>query len=71
MGINVCSSASTYRAVLRPSYIPYKRTYWFSLSSPHHGSGYGAGGFPAWGIPPGGGLVFEIEILSINGQAEL
>merc|ERR1711871_1412827 len=23
--------------------------------------GYGAGGFPAWGIPPNGGLLFEIE----------
>jgi FKBP-type peptidyl-prolyl cis-trans isomerase len=29
--------------------------------------GYGANGFPAWGIPPNGGLLFEIEVLSING----
>jgi len=28
--------------------------------------GYGQGGFPAWGIPPGGTLNFEIEVLSIN-----
>ena len=27
--------------------------------------GYGAGGFPAWGIPPNGGLLFEIEVLKI------
>ena len=27
--------------------------------------GYGARGFPAWGIPPNGDLFFEIEILSI------
>jgi FKBP-type peptidyl-prolyl cis-trans isomerase len=27
--------------------------------------GYGEGGFPAWGIPPGGGLLFEIEVLAI------
>lgn len=27
--------------------------------------GYGAGGFPAWGIPPGAILNFEIEVLSI------
>eukprot|EP00658_Telonema_sp_P-2_P064322 TRINITY_DN5325_c0_g1_i6.p3 TRINITY_DN5325_c0_g1~~TRINITY_DN5325_c0_g1_i6.p3 ORF type:complete len:141 (+),score=19.14 TRINITY_DN5325_c0_g1_i6:229-651(+) len=30
------------------------------------GEGYGANGFPAWGIPPNGGLVFEIEVLSIQ-----
>ena len=30
--------------------------------------GYGAGGFPAWGIPPNGGLLFEIEVLSIKGK---
>jgi len=30
--------------------------------------GYGAGGFPAWGIPPNGGLVFEIEVLKIDGK---
>merc|ERR1740117_615673 len=28
--------------------------------------GYGAGGFPAWGIPPGGTLNFTIEILKID-----
>ena len=28
--------------------------------------GYGAGGFPAWGIPPNGGLFFEIEVLEIK-----
>lgn len=27
--------------------------------------GYGASGFPAWGIPPGGTLNFTIEILKI------
>lgn len=30
--------------------------------------GYGAKGFPAWGITPNATLIFEIEILSINGQ---
>ena len=30
--------------------------------------GYGARGFPAWGIPPNGGLLFEIEVLSIRGK---
>ena len=30
--------------------------------------GYGQGGFPAWGIPPGGTLLFEIEVLSIKGK---
>ena len=30
--------------------------------------GYGDGGFPAWGIPPGGTLDFTIEVLAINGQ---
>ena len=30
--------------------------------------GYGARGFPAWGIPPNGGLFFEIEVLSIMGK---
>jgi hypothetical protein len=28
--------------------------------------GYGAGGFPAWGIPPNGSLDFEIEVLSLK-----
>mmetsp|Transcript_13790 Transcript_13790/g.29960 ORF Transcript_13790/g.29960 Transcript_13790/m.29960 type:complete len:114 (-) Transcript_13790:494-835(-) len=28
--------------------------------------GYGAGGFPAWGIMPNSELVFEIEVLSIE-----
>eukprot|EP00994_Dinema_validum_P005599 NODE_3764_length_524_cov_187.035789_g3200_i0.p1 GENE.NODE_3764_length_524_cov_187.035789_g3200_i0~~NODE_3764_length_524_cov_187.035789_g3200_i0.p1 ORF type:complete len:137 (+),score=54.95 NODE_3764_length_524_cov_187.035789_g3200_i0:61-411(+) len=28
--------------------------------------GYGAGGFPAWGIPPNGTLDFTIEVLSIK-----
>ncbi len=27
--------------------------------------GYGARGFPAWGIPPGGTLQFTLECLSI------
>ena len=30
--------------------------------------GYGARGFPAWGIPPNGGLLFEIEVLKIKGK---
>ena len=30
--------------------------------------GYGKGGFPAWGIPPNGGLFFEIEVLKIQGK---
>lgn len=29
--------------------------------------GYGAGGFPAWGIPERATLQFEIEVLSIKG----
>ena len=33
------------------------------------GEGYGKGGFPAWGIPPNGGLFFEIEVLSIKGKS--
>ena len=37
------------------------------LRIPAH-EGYGAGGFPAWGIPPGGTLLFEIEVLSIKGK---
>ena len=28
--------------------------------------GYGANGFPAWGIPPGGTLDFTLECLSIT-----
>jgi U3 small nucleolar RNA-associated protein 21 len=28
--------------------------------------GYGEGGFPAWGIPPGGTLLFTIEVLEIE-----
>ena len=28
--------------------------------------GYGANGFPAWGIPAGATLIFEIEILKIS-----
>lgn len=35
------------------------------LDIPAH-EGYGAGGFPAWGIPPNGGLVFEIEVLEVQ-----
>jgi len=30
--------------------------------------GYGAQGFPAWGIKPNATLAFEIEILKVNGQ---
>ena len=40
------------------------------LLIPAH-EGYGAGGFPAWGIPPGGTLQFEIEVLKIAGKGEL
>merc|ERR1719174_1725491 len=29
--------------------------------------GYGAGGFPDWGIPPGGTLDFTISVLEIQG----
>ncbi|KAJ8598186.1 hypothetical protein CTAYLR_007386 [Chrysophaeum taylorii] len=35
------------------------------LIIPAH-EGYGASGFPAWGIPPGGTLVFTLECLAIN-----
>merc|ERR1711862_33957 len=31
--------------------------------------GYGAGGFPAWGIPPGGTLNFTLECLEIKCEA--
>ena len=37
------------------------------LNIPAH-EGYGAGGFPAWGIPPNGTLVFEIEVLAVRGK---
>ena len=30
--------------------------------------GYGAAGFPAWSIPPGATLTFEIEVLNIGGR---
>ena len=40
------------------------------LEIPAH-EGYGARGFPAWGIPANGGLQFEIEVLSIGGKSEL
>lgn len=30
--------------------------------------GYGEGGFPTWGIPPGGTLLFTIEVLVIEGE---
>lgn len=35
--------------------------------------GYGAAGFPAWGIPPNGGLDFELEVLNLKkkGATEL
>ncbi len=36
-----------------------------SLTIPSQ-EGYGPGGFPAWKIPPGATLLFEIEILSIK-----
>ena len=32
--------------------------------------GYGAQGMPAWNIPKNGGLLFTIEVLSINGAKE-
>ena len=34
----------------------------FAGSTSPRDEGYGAGGFPAWGIPPNGGLLFEIEV---------
>jgi len=41
-----------------------------NLKIPAH-EGYGQNGFPAWGIPPGGTLYFEIEVLKIAGKGEL
>mmetsp|Transcript_247 Transcript_247/g.619 ORF Transcript_247/g.619 Transcript_247/m.619 type:complete len:126 (-) Transcript_247:86-463(-) len=35
------------------------------LEIPAH-EGYGANGFPAWGIPPGGTLFFTLECLKIE-----
>ena len=35
------------------------------LTIPAH-EGYGAKGFPAWGIPAGGTLRFTLEVLSIE-----
>ena len=35
------------------------------LTIPGH-EGYGAGGFPAWGIPPNGTLEFTLEVLKIE-----
>mmetsp|Transcript_1957 Transcript_1957/g.5896 ORF Transcript_1957/g.5896 Transcript_1957/m.5896 type:complete len:121 (+) Transcript_1957:124-486(+) len=35
------------------------------INIPAH-EGYGAGGFPAWGIPPGGTLDFTLECLSVK-----
>ncbi|KAJ1456713.1 hypothetical protein M885DRAFT_439374 [Pelagophyceae sp. CCMP2097] len=35
------------------------------LEIPAH-EGYGAGGFPAWGIPPNGTLMFTLECLKVN-----
>ena len=35
------------------------------LTIPGH-EGYGAGGFPAWGIPPNGTLEFTLECLKIQ-----
>ena len=42
------------------------------LRIPAH-EGYGAQGFPAWGIPAGGTLNFEIELLKVlkKGKSEL
>jgi U3 small nucleolar RNA-associated protein 21 len=31
-----------------------------------YAEGYGEQGFPAWGIPPGGTLLFTLECLSIR-----
>ena len=41
---------------------------WRAICGRPYTTGYGAAGFPAWGIPPGGTLLFEIEILSIKGK---
>ena len=35
------------------------------LTIPGH-EGYGAGGFPAWGIPPNGTLEFTLECLAVQ-----
>ena len=35
------------------------------LTIPAH-EGYGAEGFPAWGIPPNGTLEFTLEVLTIK-----
>ena len=35
------------------------------VTIPGH-EGYGAAGFPAWGIPPNGTLDFTLEVLSIK-----
>ena len=35
------------------------------LIIPAH-EGYGAAGFPAWGIPPGGTLNFTLECLKVE-----
>jgi len=40
------------------------------LRIPHH-EGYGDRGFPAWKIPAKATLLFEIEVLSIDGKTEL
>ena len=32
--------------------------------------GYGANGFPAWGIPAGATLLFDIEVLKIGSRAK-
>ena len=35
------------------------------LTIPAH-EGYGANGFPAWGIPPNGTLEFTLEVVGIE-----
>jgi len=39
------------------------------LKIPSH-EGYGAAGFPAWGIPENGDLRFEIEVIAIKGTGD-